>query len=441
MFDLSAVLDRSLDRVRAGRAVHAVGRVKRFDGQIVHASAFPAPVGNECRIECEGGAWAQAEVIGFLDDYTVLVLTGGSANLVAGARVETVRRIDVVPAGDGLLGRVFDGAGNALDDHAAPQLADVWPLRGERVNPLRRRPVKTPLDTGVRAINALLTVGIGQRVGIIAGSGVGKSSLLSTIARFTSADVVVIGLIGERGREVSGFVEELSHSPSFAHTIVVAVPADHSPVLRIRGVHRATAYAEYFRSRGKNVLLMIDSLTRVAHAQRELGLALGEHPTTKGYPPSVISLIGSLLERAGLDGDTGGSITAIYTVLADGDDTTNDPIVDAARAILDGHIVLARKQAEQGIYPAIDLGASISRTMGDCVSPAHSARARKFRRFMSLWEQNRDLMLLGGYQQGQDPELDLAFQVYPQLLGFITQGVDERSGLVESEARLQQVLP
>lgn len=441
MFDLSAVLDRSLDRVRAGRAVHAVGRVKRFDGQIVHASAFPAPVGNECRIECEGGAWAQAEVIGFLDDYTVLVLTGGSANLVAGARVETVRRIDVVPAGDGLLGRVFDGAGNALDDHPAPTLGDVWPLRGERVNPLRRRPVKTPLDTGVRAINALLTVGIGQRVGIVAGSGVGKSSLLSTIARFTSADVVVIGLIGERGREVSGFVEELSRSPSFAHTIVVAVPADHSPVLRIRGVHRATAYAEYFRARGKNVLLMIDSLTRVAHAQRELGLALGEHPTTKGYPPSVISLIGSLLERAGLDGDTGGSITAIYTVLADGDDTTNDPIVDAARAILDGHIVLARKQAEQGIYPAIDLGASISRTMGDCVSHAHSARARKFRRFMSLWEQNRDLMLLGGYQQGQDPELDLAFQIYPQLLGFITQGVDERSGLVESEARLQQVLP
>jgi flagellum-specific ATP synthase len=441
MFDLSAVLDRSLDRVRAGRAVHAVGRVKRFDGQIVHASAFPAPVGNECRIECEGGAWAQAEVIGFLDDYTVLVLTGGSANLVAGARVETVRRIDVVPAGDGLLGRVFDGAGNALDDHAAPMLGDVWPLRGERVNPLRRRPVKMPLDTGVRAINALLTVGIGQRVGIIAGSGVGKSSLLSTIARFTSADVVVIGLIGERGREVSGFVEELSQSPSFAHTVVVAVPADHSPVLRIRGVHRATAYAEYFRSRGKNVLLMIDSLTRVAHAQRELGLALGEHPTTKGYPPSVISLIGGLLERAGLDGDTGGSITAIYTVLADGDDTTADPIVDASRAILDGHIVLSRRQAEQGIYPAIDLGASISRTMGDCVSPAHSARARKFRRFMSLWEQNRDLMLLGGYQQGQDPELDLAFQIYPQLLGFITQGVDERSGLVESEARLQQVLP
>jgi flagellum-specific ATP synthase len=320
-------------------------------------------------------------------------------------------------------------------------LREKWPLRGERVNPLRRRPVKQALDTGVRAMNALLTVGVGQRIGIIAGSGVGKSSLLSTIARYTTAEVVVIGLIGERGREVSGFVEELQQSPSFAHTIMVAVPADQSPVLRIRGVYRATAYAEYFRARGKNTLLMIDSLTRVAHAQRELGLALGEHPTAKGYPPSVISLIGSLLERAGLDGDTGGSVTAIYTVLADGDDTTNDPVVDTSRAILDGHIVLSRRQAEQGIYPAIDLGASISRTMTDCVSPGQMTRARKFRRLLSLWEQNRDLVLLGGYQTGQDPELDQAFALYPQLLSFITQSMHERSGLVESEARLQALFP
>jgi flagellum-specific ATP synthase len=439
--DLSHCLDHALSGMKAGRQVHAVGRVKRFDGQIVHASAFPAAVGNECRIACEDGSWAQAEVIGFLDDYTVLVITSGNATLLAGARVETVRRIDVVPSGPALLGRVVDGAGHVLDGGAEPLLPDQWPLRGQRVNPLRRRPVRQALDTGVRAINALLTMGQGQRVGIIAGSGVGKSSLLSTIARYTSADVVIIGLIGERGREVAGFVEELQASPSFAHTTVVAVPADQSPVLRIRGVHRATAYAEYFRARGKNVLLMIDSLTRVAHAQRELGLALGEHPTTKGYPPSVVSLIGSLLERAGLDGDTGGSITAIYTVLADGDDTTNDPIVDAARAILDGHIVLSRKQAEQGIYPAIDLGASISRTMSDCVPADHMQRVRKFRRYLSLWDQNRDLMLLGGYQQGQDPELDMAFHLYPSLLAFIQQGTMERSGFVESDARLRSILP
>ena len=394
-------LEKALSSIRSERSVHAVGRVKRFDGQIIHASAFPASVGQECRIYLEDGSWAEAEVIGFLDEYTVLVLTGGKGAIVAGAKVETVKRVDLVPCGNGLLGRVFDGAGNALDGLPEPILQEKWPLRGERVNPLRRRPVKNALDTGVRAINALLTLGIGQRIGIIAGSGVGKSSLLSTIARYTTAEVVVIGLIGERGREVSGFVEELQASPSFAHTILVAVP----------------------------------------HAQRELGLALGEHPTAKGYPPSVISLIGSLLERAGLDGDTGGSITAIYTVLADGDDTTNDPVVDTARAILDGHIVLARKQAEQGIYPAIDLGASISRTMSDCVTPGHMTRARKFRRYLSLWEQNRDLVLLGGYQSGQDEELDQAFAIYPQLLSFITQSMHESSGLVESEARLQSLFP
>lgn len=439
--DASSVLERKLSSINAGRRVNAAGRVRRYDGQIVHASAFPVSVGNQCRIACENNQWAEAEVIGFLDDYTVMVLTGGNAPLLAGARVETTTRADVVPVGDGLLGRVFDGAGNPLDGHGTPHLEASWPLRGEKVNPLRRRPVRESLDTGVRAINGLLTVGRGQKVGIVAGSGVGKSSLLSCIARFTTADVVVIGLIGERGREVAGFVEELSQHPSFAHTVMVAVPADQSPVLRIRGVHRATAYAEYFRSRGKNVLLMIDSLTRVAHAQRELGLALGEHPTTKGYPPSVISLLGSVLERSGLDGQTGGSVTGIYTVLADGDDTTNDPIVDASRAILDGHIVLSRKQAEQGIFPAIDVNASISRTMTDCVSPQHMQRARRFRRYLSLWEQNRDLMLLGGYQTGQDPELDMAFQIYPQLVGFISQGMQERSNIVETEARLQAMLP
>ena len=441
MLDPSLEFERRLKQIRASRQTSAAGRVRRFDGQIVHASSFPAAVGTECRIACEGGTWADAEVIGFLDHYTVMVLTGGNAPLVAGARVETKTRADVVPVGEALLGRVFDGAGNPLDGAEAPLLPHHWPLRGERVNPLRRKPVRQALDVGVRALNGLLTVGRGQKIGIIAGSGVGKSSLLSCIARYTEAEVVVIGLIGERGREVAGFVEELQQHPSFAHTITVAVPADQSPVLRMRGLHRATAYAEYFRSQGKNVLLMVDSLTRVAHAQRELGLALGEHPTTKGYPPSVISLIGSVLERSGLDAQTGGSITGVYTILADGDDTTNDPIVDAARAILDGHVVLSRKQAEQGIFPAIDVNASISRTMIDCVSQQHMLRTRRFRRYLSLWEQNRDLMMLGGYQTGQDPELDMAFQLQPQLLGYIQQGMNERSTFVESEARLQALLP
>ncbi len=441
MLDPSLILERRLDKIAGTRQTSAAGRVRRYDGQIVHASSFPAAVGTECRIACEDGSWADAEVIGFLDNYTVMVLTGGAAPLLAGARVETKKRADLVPVGDGLLGRIFDGAGNVLDGHASPFLNENWPLRGERVNPLRRRPVRETLDVGVRALNGLLTVGRGQKIGIVAGSGVGKSSLLSCIARYTEAEVVVIALIGERGREVSGFVEELSKAPSFSHTITVAVPADHSPVLRMRGLHRATAYAEYFRSRGKNVLLMVDSLTRVAHAQRELGLALGEHPTTKGYPPSVISLIGSVLERAGLDGKTGGSITGIYTVLADGDDTTNDPIVDTARAILDGHVVLSRKQAEQGIFPAIDVNASISRTMTECVGPGQIARVRKFRRYLSLWEQNRDLMLMGGYQSGQDPELDQAFQIHPQLIAYIQQGMNERATFLESDQRLQMIIP
>ena len=441
MHDLATVLDRRLQDIKATRVTNAAGRVRRYDGQIVHASSFPASVGTECRVACENGEWAAAEVIGFLDNYTVMVLTGGSAPLLAGARVETTHRADIVAAGDGLLGRVFDGAGNELDGLGAPHLPEQWPLRGERVNPLRRRPVRETLDVGVRALNGLLTVGRGQKIGIIAGSGVGKSSLLSCIARFTEADIVIIGLIGERGREVAGFVEELSTSPSFAHTTIVAVPADQSPVLRLRGLHRATAYAEYFRAQGKNVLLMVDSLTRVAHAQRELGLALGEHPTTKGYPPSVISLIGSVIERAGIDSQTGGSITGVYTILADGDDTTNDPIVDTARAILDGHVVLSRRQAEQGIFPAIDVNASISRTMVDCVSAGHVARARRFRRYLSLWEQNRDLMLLGGYQTGQDPELDMAFQLHSSLIGYIAPGMQERSTFVESDARLQALLP
>lgn len=441
MHDLATVLDRRLQSLKASRITNAAGRVRRYDGQIVHATSFPASVGTECRVACENGEWAAAEVIGFLDNYTVMVLTGGPAPLLAGARVETTQRADVIAAGDGLLGRVFDGAGNELDGLGVAHLPEQWPLRGERVNPLRRRPVREAMDVGVRALNGLLTVGRGQKIGIIAGSGVGKSSLLSCIARFTEADVVIIGLIGERGREVAGFVEELSTSSAFGHTTIVAVPADQSPVLRLRGLHRATAYAEYFRAQGKNVLLMVDSLTRVAHAQRELGLALGEHPTTKGYPPSVISLIGSVIERAGIDSQTGGSITGVYTILADGDDTTNDPIVDTARAILDGHVVLSRRQAEQGIFPAIDVNASISRTMVDCVSPGHLARARKFRRYLSLWEQNRDLMLLGGYQAGQDPELDQAFQLHSSLIGYIAQGMQERSTLVESDARLQALLP
>ena len=296
---------------------------------------------------------------------------------------------------------------------------------GREINPLSRKPVDKPLDVGVRAINALLTVGKGQRIGIIAGSGVGKSVLLGMMSRFTTADVVVVGMIGERGREVGEFAKTVLDQDSKSRTTIVAVPADRSPLLRIRGAERATAIAEYYRDQGKDVLLIMDSLTRVAHARREIGLALGEQPTAKGYPPSVVSMIPRLIERTGSGAAGKGTITSIYTVLADGDDP-NDPVVDTARAILDGHILLSRQQAQMGIYPAIDVPLSVSRVMNDIADGAQIEAAQKFRRLVSLYLENRDLILMGGYTPGQDPDLDLAVGIWPQLMELIQQnGADK----------------
>jgi flagellum-specific ATP synthase len=289
------------------------------------------------------------------------------------------------------------------------------------------------------AINGLLSVGRGQRIGLIAGSGVGKSVLLSMLCRGTQADVVVAALIGERAREVSGFVQSVLTEESRARTVVVAVTAEQSPILRIRGAHRASAIADYFRSQGKQVLLIVDSLTRVGHAQREIGLALGEQPTAKGYPPSVVSLIPRLVERAGRDRESGGSITAFYTVLADGDDV-NDPVVDAARAITDGHIVLSRSLAEQGVYPAIDVAASVSRVSTHICSKSHLDAARVFRRRYSLYQENKDLALMGGYQAGIDREIDLALSRHPQMMNFITQPVDQRCSWEEAQSALTKVV-
>ena len=317
-----------------------------------------------------------------------------------------------------------------------PKLTDNWPIDGVKINPLARKPVDTRLDVGVRVINSLLTVGQGQRLGIIAGSGVGKSILLSMMTRFTEADVVVVGLIGERGREVGEFVKAVFSANTRKRTVVVAEPADRSPLLRIRAANRATAIAEYFRDKGKNVLLIMDSLTRVAHARREIGLALGEQPTSKGYPPSVVSLIPALIERSGTGLNGQGSITSFYTVLADGDDT-NDPVVDTARAILDGHILLSRQQTQMGIYPAVDVPASVSRVMNEIVTPQQKENALMFRRLVSLYLENRDLILMGGYSPGQDPDLDLAVQLWPQLMGHVQQSLNEKSSFDESVAGLQ----
>ncbi len=412
------------------------GRVLRYDGLILEATGFPASPGTLCEIATETGDVVQGEVIGFANGHVLMFLNQPGAGIIAGAKVRVIDGGQMAEVGEALLGRVVDAEGHPLDGLPAPVCDAVWPLAGRLMNPLARTPVDRPLDVGVRIINAALTVGRGQRVGIIAGSGVGKSVLMEMMARYTEADVIVVGLIGERAREVGAFARSVMQGEAAARICMVAVPADRSPLLRLRAARRATAIAEHFRAQGKQVLLIIDSLTRVAHAQREIGLALGEQPTAKGYPPSVVSLIPGLIERTGPGLPGEGAITAIYTVLADGDDTTNDPVVDTARAILDGHFVLSRRQTQMGVYPAVDLPQSASRVMGDITDAAHRAAAQKLRRMITLYMDNRDLMLMGGYVPGQDPDLDEAIRLWPQITAMIRQGAHEPADFAASRAAL-----
>jgi flagellum-specific ATP synthase len=373
--------------------------------------------------------------VGFRGQRTLLMALDGDAAHANGARVEPDAAGGSADVGMALLGRVIDAMGEPLDGLGSIATAERWPLAGRPGNPLDRARVMEPFDIGVRAVNALLTAGVGQRIAIVAGSGVGKSVLMGQMIAGAEADVVVVGLIGERSREVSDFLATKLSGAVRAKSVVVAVPADHAPLLRLRAAMRATAIAEYFRARGLRVLLLLDSLTRVAHAQREIGLSLGEPPTVKGYPPSALGLIPRLVERAGADSRTGGSITALYTVLADGDDT-DDPIVDAARAIVDGHILLSRSIAEQGVYPAIDVGRSLSRVMADIVTPEHAAGALGLRRLWSAFEENRDLILMGAYSPGTDPVIDEAIMRRPEILAFLKQGSTERVDFDSSVAAL-----
>ena len=345
-----------------------------------------------------------------------------------------------IAVGQNLLGRVIDGLGNPLDGQGPIDTTEQNPIGGKSVNPFERGEIKHIFDVGIKSINAVTSIGRGQRMGIIAGSGVGKSVLLSMITRSAEADVIVVGLIGERGRELASFTKEITTSHSKHKVVVVAVPADRSALLRIQGAKRATSIAEYFRDQGKNVLLILDSLTRVAHAQREIGLSLGEQPTARGYPPSVISLIPELIERTGAGVNSVGSITSIYTILADGDDTVSDPIVDNARAILDGHIVLSRKLAQQGIYPAIDVSNSVSRLMNELCSRDHLKDSRKLRKLVSIYQDNQDLLLMGGYIQGQDADLDLAVQLWPKIVSFLQQDQSASVSFTETEQLLSKLL-
>ena len=345
-----------------------------------------------------------------------------------------------VEVGPDLLGRVIDGLGQPLDDNGPIRSTSNVNINGEYINPFDRGEITDVLNVGIKSINALITIGCGQRIGIIAGSGVGKSVLLSMITQNSEAEVIVVGLIGERGRELATFTREITASHSNNKVVIVAVPADQSPLLRIQGAKRATSIAEHFRDQGKKVLLILDSLTRVAHAQRELGLAVGEQPTSRGYPPSVISLIPALIERTGVGIKSTGSITSIYTILADGDDTVSDPIVDNARAILDGHIILSRKLAQQGIYPAIDVGNSISRIMIDLITPEQAKNAQKLRKLISVYQENQDLLLMGGYVQGQDADLDQAVQKWPDIVKFLHQDKNAKFSFSDANKMMSELV-
>ena len=415
------------------------GKLTQMVGLTLEAAGCQAAIGARCMISGPAGEEIEAEVVGFSGEKLYLMPTGDIQGLVPNARVVPTDRVCHAPVGDSLLGRVVDGAGHPLDGKGALSDFTYAPLTGKQINPLLRAPIREPLDVGVRAINALLTVGRGQRMGLFAGSGVGKSVLLGMMTRYTNADVIVVGLIGERGREVKEFVENNLGPNGLARSVVVAAPADSPPLMRMHGAMLATTIAEYFRDQGKQVLLLMDSLTRFAQAQREIALAIGEPPATKGYPPSVFAKIPQLVERAGNGDVGGGSITAFYTVLAEGDDQ-NDPIADAARAVLDGHIVLSRKIAESGRYPAIDIEASISRVMTGITDQAHQGTAQQFKKLYSTYEQNRDLISVGAYQKGSDARIDEAIDYHPRLIDFLQQDMNQPVSFAQSLADLQQMV-
>ncbi len=434
------------------------GRLTRVAGLVMEAVGLKLAVGGGCTVHLPDGHDVDAEVVGFSGEKLFLMPSTDVYGLVPGAKVtpadvsvrlgqggavsrgrRTEDRARQVYVGDDLLGRILDGAGRPLDQLGPLQLSHQVPLHSRPCNPLSRAPIRQVLDVGVRAINALLTVGRGQRMGLFAGSGVGKSILLGMMARFTSADVIVVGLIGERGREVKEFIENILGSAGLARAVVVAAPADTPPLLRLHGAAYATAIAEYFRDQGKHVLLIMDSLTRFAMAQREIALAIGELPATKGYPPSVFAKLPQLVERAGNGFVGGGSITAFYTVLVEGDDQ-QDPIADSARAILDGHVVLSRGLADQGHYPAIDIEASVSRAITELLRPEELAMVRRFKLLYSRYQRSRDLISVGAYVRGSDPLLDEAILMHPRLEAFLQQGMHQSEGYADSRSQLAALL-
>ncbi len=416
----------------------AEGRLTRVVGMTMEAIGLQVSIGCECLVEVGQGRMLEAEVVGFTEEKVFLMPIKPMAGVQPGARVIPLNHHRGVVLNQHLLGRVINGLGQPLDSLGPiPGEAD-W-QEPQTINPLNRAPITTPLDVGIRAINSLLTVGKGQRLGLFAGSGVGKSVLLGMMTRFTNADIVVVGLVGERGREVKEFIEHTLGQDGLKKAVIVASPADDSPLMRLRASQLSSQIAEYFRDQGKDVLLLMDSLTRYAQAQREISLAIGEPPATKGYPPSVFAKIPQLVERAGNGLEGSGSITAFYTVLTEGDDL-QDPVADAARAILDGHVVLSRKLAEQGLYPAIDVEMSISRAMTNILQPEDIKLTQRFKQFLSLYQKNRDLVSIGAYVRGNDLETDMALDYYPKLQAFIAQDLTERVDYLNSREQLKTLI-
>jgi flagellum-specific ATP synthase len=415
--------------------IQAYGRVTQVVGLVVEASGPACRLGAVCDIiTCEGERRLAAEAMGFRNNRVLLMPLEEIRGIAPGCRVVARQEQSTVRVGRSLLGRVVDGIGAPIDGKGPVFAAEDYPLYAAAVNPLQRQRIQFPLDLGIRAVNGLLTVGCGQRIGVFAGSGVGKSVLLGMIARKTTADVNVIALIGERGREVNDFIEKDLGPEGLQRSVVVVATSDRLPLIRTRGAFVATAIAEYFRDQGLRVNLMMDSVTRFAMAQREIGLALGEPPTTKGYTPSAFTLLPKLLERAGM-GSGRGSITGLYTVLVEGDDT-NEPIADAARSILDGHIVLSRELAVQNHFPAIDILGSISRVMDDLIDARHRQNAGRFKDTLATFRKSEDLINIGAYVAGSNPKIDYAVKMIERLNAYLRQGIGDTVSYAESVNQL-----
>lgn len=429
---------KNLKKIRENGKINHIleGKLTRVVGLTLEAIGCREAIGSRVLVSIGHKAQVEAEVVGFEHDKSYLMCIGSTQGIAPGARIIPTNKVAQVGVSEFLLGRVIDGAGKPLDGKGPIKTRTSYSLHSEPFNPLLRSKIHEPLDVGVRSINSLLSIGKGQRIGLFAGSGVGKSVLLSMITKYTTADVIIVGLIGERGREVKEFIEGNLGDDGLKRAVIVASPADESPLMRLHGAMLSASIAEYFRDQGQQVLLLMDSLTRFAQAQREIGLSIGEPPTTKGYPPSVFTKLPQLVERAGNGIEGGGSITAIYTVLTEGDDQ-QDPIADASRAILDGHIVLSRKLAEAGQFPAVDVEASISRVMDSIISDEHKQYAREFKHLMSVYSKNKDLISVGAYVAGNNAILDKAVQLNELLMAFLRQDTNE---LVDFENAVSQLV-